>query len=275
MPTSTISTSSTATTTAAAFNRFKTFTQELRLQGEAFGGRLDWLVGGYYANEKLAVDDNLSYGDDYAALRQLPGRSNFAASGHHRAEHLADALLRGRRAGSPDRAVSQYNAAVGGNRLPLRRWQARSRLGASRGSTIRPAGGYSAGQFRARAVQRSAASPTSPSRLAVPALTLNGQALDDSCTTRRSNNWALFTHNIFEITDRLKLTVGARYTHETKKLRADLSRQQHALHGHLGQRPALAAGAALRHPERPGRQLLPTRRQQDAKASCRARWCSA
>ena len=36
-----------------AFNRFKTFTQELRLQGEAFGGRLDWLFGGYYANEKL------------------------------------------------------------------------------------------------------------------------------------------------------------------------------------------------------------------------------
>ena len=36
-----------------AFNRFKTFTQELRLQGEAFDGRLDWLVGGYYANEKL------------------------------------------------------------------------------------------------------------------------------------------------------------------------------------------------------------------------------
>src|SRR6478752_1415175 len=29
-----------------AFNRFKTFTQELRLQGEAFEGRLDWLFGG-------------------------------------------------------------------------------------------------------------------------------------------------------------------------------------------------------------------------------------
>ena len=36
-----------------SFNRFKTFSQELRLQGTSFGNHLDWLVGGYYANEKL------------------------------------------------------------------------------------------------------------------------------------------------------------------------------------------------------------------------------
>ena len=33
-----------------AFNRFKTFSQEVRLQGNAWENRLDWLVGGYYAN---------------------------------------------------------------------------------------------------------------------------------------------------------------------------------------------------------------------------------
>jgi iron complex outermembrane recepter protein len=44
---------------------FKTFTQELRLQGEAFDGRLDWLVGGYYADEKLFQDQDLKYGADY------------------------------------------------------------------------------------------------------------------------------------------------------------------------------------------------------------------
>ncbi len=44
---------------------FKLFTQELRLQGEALDGRLDWLVGGYYANEKLFVDDDIVYGSDY------------------------------------------------------------------------------------------------------------------------------------------------------------------------------------------------------------------
>ncbi|SOB79071.1 Outer membrane receptor proteins, mostly Fe transport [Sphingomonas guangdongensis] len=45
--------------------QFKTFSQELRLQGEAFGGKLDWLVGGYYADEDLEVVDNLRFGNQY------------------------------------------------------------------------------------------------------------------------------------------------------------------------------------------------------------------
>jgi iron complex outermembrane recepter protein len=45
-------------------NKFDTLTQELRLQGNAFGGHLDWLVGAYYANEKLTRNDNLSLGAD-------------------------------------------------------------------------------------------------------------------------------------------------------------------------------------------------------------------
>ena len=65
-PTSTISTFSIATAAAGPPTRFKTFTQELRLQGELWGGRLDWLVGGYYANEKLKTVDNLAYGADYS-----------------------------------------------------------------------------------------------------------------------------------------------------------------------------------------------------------------
>jgi outer membrane receptor protein involved in Fe transport len=45
--------------------RFKTFSQELRLQGNAFGDKLDWLVGAYYADEDLAVTDNLRFGSQY------------------------------------------------------------------------------------------------------------------------------------------------------------------------------------------------------------------
>ena len=48
-----------------------------------------------------------------------------------------------------------------------------------------------------------------------------------TATNQTSNNWALFTHNIFSITDTLKLTVGARYTHEQKKLDARPDRQQY------------------------------------------------
>lgn len=44
---------------------FKTFSQELRLQGTAFNETLDWLVGGYYANEDLTVTDNLRFGSQY------------------------------------------------------------------------------------------------------------------------------------------------------------------------------------------------------------------
>ncbi len=45
--------------------KFQTFSQEVRLQGNALGNRLDWLVGGYYAHETLRTDDNLVYGNDF------------------------------------------------------------------------------------------------------------------------------------------------------------------------------------------------------------------
>ena len=47
---------------------FETFTQELRLTGTAFNDRLDWLVGGYYANEDLTVKDNLRFGSQYGTF---------------------------------------------------------------------------------------------------------------------------------------------------------------------------------------------------------------
>jgi len=45
--------------------RFRTFSQELRLQGAAFDNKLDWLVGGYFANENLRLDDKLRFGTQY------------------------------------------------------------------------------------------------------------------------------------------------------------------------------------------------------------------
>jgi len=35
-----------------------------------------------------------------------------------------------------------------------------------------------------------------------------------------SENWAFFTHNIYKLTDRLNVTLGLRYTHESKRLAA-------------------------------------------------------
>ena len=56
--------------------QFKTFTQELRLQGTLFDNKLDWLVGGFYADEKLRVTDNLRFGNQYgrfATCRLISG----------------------------------------------------------------------------------------------------------------------------------------------------------------------------------------------------------
>ena len=110
-PTSTISTSSSATTTAARSTSFKTFTQELRLQGEAFGDQLDWLVGGYYANEKLRGRDNLGL------RRRLPIVYLPAAliarrqSGAGRASRATTCSTRSRRASSLDQLTDQPGAS--------------------------------------------------------------------------------------------------------------------------------------------------------------------
>jgi len=51
-----------------AFRQFHTFTQEVRLNGELFGDRLNWLIGGYYSNEDLVVRDNIKFGAQYGAF---------------------------------------------------------------------------------------------------------------------------------------------------------------------------------------------------------------
>jgi outer membrane receptor protein involved in Fe transport len=45
--------------------QFQTFTQELRLHGTVFNGHLDWLLGGYFADEDLTLTDNLRFGNQY------------------------------------------------------------------------------------------------------------------------------------------------------------------------------------------------------------------
>ncbi|WP_293872988.1 MULTISPECIES: TonB-dependent receptor [unclassified Sphingomonas] len=59
-----------------AARRFRTFTQEVRLNGSLFNDKLDWLVGGFFANEDLRVLDNLRFGRDYgrfATCRLISG----------------------------------------------------------------------------------------------------------------------------------------------------------------------------------------------------------
>lgn len=189
------------------YRQFKTFTQELRLQGSAFSDKLDWLVGGYYANERLTLQDNIRFGADYgrfAACRLMAGagvNSNFTqqqlmACGSGAA---TGALITGTQA--------QLNAGL---------------APAIRASLI--AQGVPAAQATAVAnAQASAISTGLGNGLRALAAIPAGTGDVASLYRQKSENWALFTHNIVHLTKRLDLTLGLRYTHESKRFSSDFN----------------------------------------------------
>jgi iron complex outermembrane receptor protein len=151
-----------------AFRAFKTFTQEVRFQGSTLGDKLDWLIGGYYAHEDLAVRDNLKFGAQYgefAACRLVATISPLIPRDPN-SPGCSNAVTRGALAG-----------ALGGA-API------IQAGLDRLSTV------------------------------------NNVGDNPSTYYQKSENWALFTHNIFNVTDKVALTIGARYTHESKDFRA-------------------------------------------------------
>ncbi len=158
-----------------AYRQFHTFTQELRLQGEAFDGKLDWLVGGFYANEKLTVRDNLRFGNQYgrfATCRLITGGG------------LAGLY-----------APTQPGCVAGGigNVAGLGR------------NTILGASGLSGPDIVAAFTSLEG---------------LSDRGSINDVYRQNGKNWALFTHNIFHITDRLDFTFGVRYTNDKKKFAA-------------------------------------------------------
>ena len=188
------------------YNKFRTFTEEVRLQGSAFGGMLDWLVGGYYANETLKTGDNIAYGADYnqfAAGRVgllSPALAAFPLFGFQNLNGFSQAFVNGQLATNP--AFAGIPAAA----RPL--------------------------VINAIASQ-------------VVNTSLNGGGLDDRYE-QKSRNFAVFTHNIINVTDQLSVTLGARYTSERKTLDADLNSTSAcgAYVGNITRLRALAAAAA-------------------------------
>lgn len=156
----------------AGRREFKTFSQELHLTGKAFGDKLDWLIGGYYAHEDLNTRDNLTFGSQY-------GR--FAA---------CRILVSG--------ALAPYADASQAGCLSR--------------------------------VARAAVFPAAFGA-AAPAIVAGFDRLDQVRNVgdvvanfqQKSENYAFFTHNIFEVAPGLKITGGLRYTHERKDLAAQLT----------------------------------------------------
>lgn len=155
---------------------FQTFSQELRLNGAAFNDRLDWLVGGYFANEDLEVRDNLKFGSQYGTFASC-------------------------------RIALALQPALG----PL-------------GITVPDPSRASCFSPTATAVIGSGAVFGAATPLIVAGLNnlsqINNLGGTGDVYRQNSKNYALFTHNIFHVTDALDLTLGLRYTNETKQLDA-------------------------------------------------------
>ncbi len=118
----------------------KTMTHELRLQGEALDGRLQWLVGGYYSDEEISSITSFSLGADTDQF---------------------------------------YGAFAGGAVGPFPIQLITGTFGLIDG--VDPAGTTSVNRY-----------------------------------FQDAESWSLFTHNVLEIVDGLKLTVGLRYSDESK-----------------------------------------------------------
>ncbi len=152
-----------------AYRQFHTFTQEVRLQGEAFDGKLDWLIGGFYANEKLRVRDNLRFGTQYGRFATCRIISGGGLAGLY----------------SPTNPLCVL-PGVGP-------------------ATIAGASGASGPDIVAAFT-------------ALDGLSDRGSIND--VYRQNGKNWALFTHNIVHITDKLDFTFGIRYTNDKKKFSA-------------------------------------------------------
>ena len=159
----------------AGSREFKTFTQEFRLNGTAFNDTLDWLIGAYYANEKLETRDNLRFGNDYGTFANC---------------RIALAINPALANPSADNCLGANVAAIDGT------------------LTGTPAFG--------------AATP-----LIIAGMNNLAQVRDIGGTgdryNQKSENFALFTHNIVHVTDTVDLTLGLRYTNETKDFNAAFS----------------------------------------------------
>ena len=216
-------------------NKFKTFTQELRLQGKAFNDRLDWLVGGYSRAENLRVKDNLAYGADYARY------ANCLVANRFRAQSATG------QAGAWSRPATRPASTP--RRRPLLLPFVAGRLAADGVRRLRPAR------------RRSPMSPLSPftnsgfTNVASPsAAACDLQRRRDRRSVRAEGHQlgALHPQHLLDHR-RLKLTAGVRYTHETQEARRRASATTTRLCAFFSGTPrSPRCRLALRHPARPG-----------------------
>lgn len=162
------------------------FTQELRLQGAAFEGKLDWLVGGFYLNETLRLNDRIRLGAQ--------------------ANQYVDALFQAGTGCGPGGACLSPLVPGGFSLF---------------GSLGQPFFGAALAANPAFAPLVAAAPAQFGPAAFLPSMVGAGQ--NDDAFRVKTQGFGIFTHNIVNFTDQLSLTVGARYNRETKKFNASLN----------------------------------------------------
>ncbi|MEM7662520.1 MAG: TonB-dependent receptor [Pseudomonadota bacterium] len=139
-------------------NNDATFTQEFRLQGLAFEGKLDWLVGTFYLNQRIDATETIRFGSQ--------------------ANQFTDLL-----------ALAGAGGTLFGSLPP---------------DVFAPG--------------------IPPLLLGIPGpATATGDGNNDDNFDLDTNSIAIFSHNEFQVTDRLTVTGGIRYSYEKKTIEADLN----------------------------------------------------
>ncbi len=183
--------------------RLRDITQEVRFQGSAFGGKLDWLIGGFYLNEELSLRDTVKIGND--------------------GNRYVDTIFAGQLGAAFGTPVQFFGSL--GSGVPT--------LGQVLINPAAPPAAYGALAPLVTLLRAQAGTAPIPGIPVVPGLAtlalsplpgaVAGQGNSPDFFKVKTDALALFTHNIVNVTDRLSLTLGARYNHETKKLNASIN----------------------------------------------------
>ena len=177
---------------------FRTFTQEIRINGEA--GPVNWLVGAFYADEKLDYTDVLEFGAGYSPYANAIGGAAAAAVGGGFAQLGAAAPALEAGAGQVAAGAAGFAAGLAPFLPP----------------------GFAAPQLTA-VLPSFPAFPfhpwTSYEQYSQRSFFGNGS---HDVFEQNSESWALFTHNSIALANDFELTMGLRYTSESKSIDADL-----------------------------------------------------
>jgi len=195
------------------------FTQEVRFQGSA--GILDWLVGGFYLNEDLKLRDTVKIGNDgnryvdtvFAGALGAPPPAGFGTPLQFFGSLGPSVPLFGAALLNPavPNSLPALTAAYGASLAPL--------VGCFRANVgTAPSGLCVIPGLSGAPVPGLAALVTNPLPGAVA-----GQGNNSDDFNVKTQAFALFTHNIINVSDQLSITLGARWNYEKKDMTASIN----------------------------------------------------